>query len=51
MDKKIRAIEKKISKDTRSEEKSLKSLEKADKKRDKICDYGEKMLKKKGKKK
>ncbi len=49
MDKIIRGIEKKIRKDTKSEEKSLKGLEKADKKRDKVCDYGEKMLKKKRK--
>ena len=46
----IRGIEKKISKDSKSEGKSLKKLEKADKKRDKVCDYGEKMMKKKGKK-
>jgi len=46
MDKKIRKTEsevKKVSKD-------LKSLEKMDKKRDKVCDYGKEMMKKKGKK-
>lgn len=47
MDKKIRAIEKTIKKDTKKEEKELKQLEKADKKRDKVCDYGAKMMKKK----
>lgn len=41
---------KKIEKTTAKASKELKSLEKADKKRDKICDYGAKMLKK-GKKK
>jgi hypothetical protein len=43
MDKKIKAIEKK----TKSLEKDEKALLKADKKRDKICEYGEKMKKKK----
>lgn len=38
MDKKIRAIEKKIKKDTKGEEKQLKSLEKMDKKQDKIVE-------------
>lgn len=47
MDKQIRGIEKTIKKDTKREESKLKKLEKADKKRDKACDYGEKMLKKK----
>jgi hypothetical protein len=42
MDKEIRTIEKK----TKGVEKSLKHLEKDDKKRDKICDYGKKMMKK-----
>ena len=51
MDKKIRDIEKKIKKDKSGEEKALKDLEKADKKRDKVCDYGEKMMKKKKHKK
>jgi hypothetical protein len=46
MDKKIRQIEK----TTQKAEKELKSLEKADKKRDKVCDYGKEMMKK-GKKK
>lgn len=50
MDKEIRNIEKKIKKDTKGEEKSLKKLEKADKKRDKVCDVGEKVMKKKAKK-
>ena len=46
MDKQIRKIEKK----TKGVEKSLKHLEKEDKKRDKACDMGESMMKKKGKK-
>lgn len=50
MDKKIRNIEKTIKKDSAKEESKLKDLEKADKARDKVCDYGEKMMKKKGKK-
>lgn len=45
MDKEIRKIEK----DTGKVEKELKHLEKADKKRDKMCDYGAKMMKKKKK--
>ncbi len=40
MDKQIRKIEKKIKKDSVSEEKSLKTLEKADKKRDKLVAKG-----------
>jgi hypothetical protein len=47
MDKKIA----KISKENKKEGKDLKSLAKADKKRDKVCDYGEKMMKAKKKKK
>lgn len=43
MDKKIKAIEKK----TKSLEKDEKSLLKADRKRDKECDYGKKLMKKK----
>lgn len=43
MDKKIRKLEKEEKKIG----KGLKSLEKADKKRDKICDYGKKMMMKK----
>jgi hypothetical protein len=39
MDKKIRKIEN-----------EMKDLEKADKKRDKVCEYGEKAMKKKKKK-
>lgn len=50
MDKKIKQIEKTIKKDTGKEEKELKQLEKADKKRDKVCEMGEKMMKKKAKK-
>lgn len=42
MDKQI----KKIEKETKKVEKDLKHLEKEDKKRDKVCDYGEKMMKK-----
>lgn len=45
MDKQIRKIEK----ETKKTGKDLKKLEKADKKRDKVCDYGEKMMKKKKK--
>ena len=43
MDKKI----KEIQKDTKKLEKKEDGLLKADKKRDKVCDYGEKMMKKK----
>jgi hypothetical protein len=46
MDKAIRKLEKGAKKEV----KGLKSLEKADKKRDKVCDYGMKMMKKKKKK-
>lgn len=46
MDKQIRKIEK----ENKKESKDLKDLEKADKKRDKVCDYGEKMIKAKKKK-
>lgn len=46
MDKQIR----KIKKEVKRELKDLGSLEKADKKRDKVCEYGEKEMKKKGKK-
>lgn len=42
MDKQIRKIEKKV----KGTEKSLKSLEKMDKKRDKACDMGKKMMRK-----
>lgn len=45
MDKKI----KKMEKDTKHLLKEEKSLLKADKKRDKVCDYGKKMMKKKAK--
>jgi hypothetical protein len=45
MDKKI----KKLQKETEKLEKGEKALLKADKKRDKVCDYGEKMMKKKKK--
>jgi hypothetical protein len=47
MDKQIRKIEK----ETKKELKDLKKLERADKARDKTCEYGEKMLKAKKKKK
>ena len=50
MDKKIREIEKKVSKNSKGEEKSLKSLEKSDKKRDKFVDAGKKEMAKKKKK-
>lgn len=43
MDKKIRKIER----ETKHVQKDLKGLEKADKKRDKTCEYGAKMMKKK----
>ena len=45
MDKEIRSIEKKV----KSTSKDLKKLESADKKRDKVCEYGEKAMKKKRK--
>lgn len=45
MDKQIRKIEK----ENKKEGKDLKKLESMDKKRDKVCDYGAKMMKKKGK--
>jgi hypothetical protein len=47
MDREIRSIEKK----TKGVEKSLKHLEREDKKRDKVCDAGKKAMKAKGKKK
>jgi len=43
MDKQIR----KIKKETKKVGKDLSHLEKEDKKRDKVCDYGAKMIKKK----
>jgi hypothetical protein len=46
MDKEIRKIEKGVKKSAGQ----LKSLAKADKKRDKVCDYGKEMMKKKPKK-
>lgn len=49
MDKKIRGIEKTIKKDSSKEQKQLKSLEKADKARDKVCEIGERVMKKKKK--
>jgi hypothetical protein len=49
MDAMIRKIEKEVPKKGKAH-KDLKSLEKADKKRDKVCDYGKEMMKKKGKK-
>jgi hypothetical protein len=39
----------KIEKENKKEGKDLKKLGALDKKRDKICDYGAKMMKKKGK--
>jgi len=45
MDKQIR----KIKKENKKEGKDLDKLERADKKRDKVCQYGEKMMKKKKK--
>lgn len=45
MDKQIRAIER----TNKKEGTALKKLESADKKRDKVCDYGAKMMKKKKK--
>lgn len=45
MDKQIRKLEK----EEKKVGKGLKELEKADKKRDKVCDYGEKMMKQKKK--
>jgi cell division protein FtsL len=50
MDKKIKKIEKKISKDSKGEEKELKSLARDDKKRDKMCDMGKKEMMKHKKK-
>jgi hypothetical protein len=47
MDKEIRSIERK----TKGVEKSLKHLEKEDKKRDPACHLGERMMKKKKRKK
>lgn len=46
MDKQIRSIEKNVGKT----QKKLKKLEKADKKRDPVCEMGEKVMKKKKKK-
>jgi len=43
MDKQIRKIEKQSKK----VDKGLKDIENEDKKRDKVCDYGKKMMKKK----
>lgn len=48
MDKLIRKIEKEVPKKGKAH-KDLKHLEKEDKKRDKVCDYGKKMMKKKKK--
>ncbi len=48
MDKLIRKIEKEVPKKSKAK-KDLKHLEKADKKRDKVCEMGEKMMKKKRK--
>lgn len=48
MDKLIKKIEKDVPKKSKAH-KELKHLEKEDHKRDKVCDYGKKMLKKKAK--
>jgi hypothetical protein len=51
MDRKIRAIEKTVAKhEDKKAGKELKQLEHMDKKRDKVCEMGKKMMKKKGKK-
>lgn len=50
MDQKIKKIEKDVDKSEKKVKGELKDLEKEDKKRDKVCDYGKKMMKKKGKK-
>lgn len=50
MDKQIRDIEKTVKKDASKEGKKLKHLEAEDKKRDKVCDLGEKTMKAKKKK-
>jgi hypothetical protein len=50
MDAKIRSISKTVKKDAKKEGKQLKELESMDKKRDKVCDLGKKVMKsKKGK--
>ncbi len=49
MDKKIAKIEKDVKKDAKKEEKELSSLKKMDQKRDKVCDLGKEMMKKKKK--
>lgn len=51
MDKKIRTIQATVKKDAKKEGKELKTLEKLDKKRDKVCDLGERTMKAKKKKK
>jgi hypothetical protein len=51
MDKKIKAISKEVKKDSKREQKELGSLLKQDKKRDKVCEMGEKAMKMKKKKK
>lgn len=48
MDKLIRKIEKEVPKKSKAK-KDLKHLETADKARDKVCDYGKKMMSKKKK--
>jgi hypothetical protein len=49
MDKKIRQVEKEIKKDSHKEESKLKELERMDKKRDKGCEMGKEVMKKKKK--
>jgi hypothetical protein len=51
VDKKIRRIKSDVKKDASKEEKELKELEKLDKKRDKVCDIGKEVLKKRRRKK
>jgi hypothetical protein len=48
MDKAIRSIEKGVKKDYMKEKKSLKKLEKTDKKRDKYVDAGKKAMMERG---
>jgi hypothetical protein len=50
MDKKIRTVKAEVKKSAKKEEKDLSQLQKMDKKRDKVCDYGKKMMAKKKKK-
>ena len=47
MDKIIRKISKEVKKDAQKEVKELSHLEKADKRRDKVCELGKKKMNKK----